>query len=41
MEIIFISLSNNTHGWSLVKDKIPDKIKKLLISEYKRDNLFD
>jgi len=37
----FISLSNNTHGWSLVKDKIPDKIKKFLISEYKRDNLFD
>jgi len=37
----FISLSNNTHGWSLVKDKIPDKIKKFLFSEYKRNNLFD
>jgi hypothetical protein len=26
-KIGFISLSNNTHGWSLVKDYIPNKIK--------------
>lgn len=37
----FISLSNNTHGWSLIKDKIPDKIKKFLFSEYKDKNLFE
>ena len=37
----FISLSNNTHGWSLVIDEIPIKIKKWMISNYKNKNLFD
>jgi len=36
----FISLSNNTVGWSLIKIKIPNKIKKFLIYEYKDKNLF-
>ena len=37
----FISLSNNTHGWSLVKDEIPIKIKKWMINNYKNKNLFE
>jgi hypothetical protein len=37
----FISLSNNTHGWSLVHDKIPTKIKKFMIDNYKNKNLFE
>ena len=36
----FISLSNNTHGWSLVKDQIPNKIKDFLINVYKNENIF-
>ena len=37
----FISLSNNTHGWSLVKDKIPNKIKKWMIGGYENKILFE
>ena len=37
----FISLTNNTRGWSLVKDKIPIKIKKWMITNYKNKNLFE
>ena len=36
----FISLSNNTHGWLLVKDQIPNKIKDFLINVYKNENIF-
>ena len=37
----FISLTNNTRGWSLIKDKIPIKIKKWMITNYKNKNLFE
>jgi hypothetical protein len=37
----FISLTNNTRGWSLVKDKIPIKIKKWMIGNYENKNLFE
>lgn len=37
----FISLSNNTHGWSLVKDLIPTEIKNFLINVYKNNNIFE
>jgi len=37
----FISLSNNTRGWSLVKEQIPTKIKDFLVNVYKNKNLFE
>ena len=37
----FISLTNNTRGWSLVKDKIPIKIKKWMIGNYENKKLFE
>ena len=37
----FISLTNDTRGWSLIKDKISIKIKKWMINNYKNKNLFE